>query len=432
MFSANIGRGLGIVLLGICLVIGLPSCGEKEAPYGVNLLKNSSFEDVDDGVPKHWELVNFHGLAGEQEVRYAVDNATAVDGRNSWRFQADPGTRRFYVLSQEVEVDGPSHVRLNGWIKVENVQRQRDQYAQCNFLLTFYDQNHSRFQVMRFADKRTRLRFGTEFWYEEDNVFRVPEGTRYIAVSCVLGMDGIAWFDNVSLSIPEPLDWQTEQTKNYVFHWLRERPFPPGAIENQQTMFDQFAERLGVKSDVVVKYYLYPDTASIRQILSLKGFHYASWDDQEFHTINPNDNHEVVHFITDPYGTPTRSIAEGTVFWLHDSWQGTPVHDAARILMARGQLPGVAQLTDYTVFARLDPGLTIPAAASFIKFIVDTWGVEHLMELYRAASGANSYAGFAHAFNKVYETTCEDAEEMWRLSLNKPGTDAAQRKESGQ
>ena len=430
MFPCNIGRVLGTVLLGFCLVIVFSSCGEKEERFDVNLLKNSSFEDVDDGIPKHWEIINFHGLAGEQEVEYAVDNTTAVDGRNSWSFEADPGTRRFYVLSQEVEVDSPSHVHLTGWIKVENVQRQRDQYAQCNFLLTFFDQNHSRFQVMRFADKRTRLRFGTELWYEEDNVFRVPEGTRYIAVSCVLGMDGKVWFDNVSLSIPKPLDWQTERTKNYVFHWLRERPFPPGAIQNQQRMFDYYAQRLGVASEVVVKYYLYPDTASIRDVLSLKGYQYVSWDDQEFHSINPNDNHELIHFITDPYGTPARAIVEGTVFWLHDSWRGTPIQEEAINLLEINQLPGVDQFTDYTVFARLDPNLTIPAAASFIKFIVDGWGVERLIELYRTASGANSYTGFAHAFNKVYGIPCEDVEEQWRLSLNKIRTGASKKRES--
>ena len=429
MFSGNFGRTLALVVPGLCLLF--VSCGKKETPYGVNLLKNASFEETDGDVPKHWELIDFHGLAGDQEIRYGVDNSTAVDGRNSWSFWADPGTRRFYVLSQEVEVDNPDHVRLTGWIKVDKVERRRDQYAQCNFLLTFFDQNHNRFQVMRFADKRTRLRFGTELWYEEDSVFRVPEGTRYVAVSCVLGMDGKAWFDNVSLSVPKPLDWQSERTKNYVFYWLRERPFPPGAMENQQRMFDHFASRLGVDSDVVVKYYLYPDTASIREILSLKGYQYVSWDDQEFHSINPNDDHELIHFITDPYGTPARAIAEGTVYWLYDSWQGTPVNEVAAALLSRGQLPKVSELTNYSEFSLLDYNLSIPAAASFIKYIVDGWGVERLMELYRVASGANSYAGFASAFNKVYGIPCEDVEEQWRLSLNKIAVDAAKKKDAG-
>ncbi len=429
MFSGKFSRVLAMAVLGLCLLT--VSCGKKETPHDVNLLKNPSFEEVEDDLPKHWELVNFHGLAGEQEIEYGIDKSTAVEGRNSWRFRADPGTRRFYVLSQEVEVDNPSHIRLKGWIKLEDVQRRRDQYAQCNFLLTFFDQNHARFQVMRFADKRTRLRFGTELWREEDSVFRVPDGTRYVAVSCVLGMDGRAWFDDVSLSIPKPLDWQTESTKNYVFHWLRERPFPPGAIQNQQRMFDQFAARLGVESDVVVKYYLYPDTATIRDLLSLKGYQYISWDDQEYHTINPNDNHELIHFITDPYGTPTRAISEGTVFWLYDNWQGTPVHEVAADLLSRGQLPRIADLTTYSDFALMDYNQSVPAAASFIKFIVDGWGVERLMELYRTASGANSYAAFAAAFNKVYETPCEDVEEQWRLSLNKIKRGGEQKKEPG-
>ena len=93
-------------------------------------------------------------------------------------------------------------------------------------------------QELRFADKRTRLKTGTIPWYEENHTFRVPKGTRYVAVSCILGSDGRAWFDNVQLSVPETLDWQTRKTKNFTFYWLENRPFPVGSIESQQKLFD--------------------------------------------------------------------------------------------------------------------------------------------------------------------------------------------------
>jgi hypothetical protein len=396
------------------------SCGQKETPYEVNLLKNSSLEDVKNGMPKHWNLVNFSGIEGQQEVEFGIDGETAAEGNNSWFFRGDPGTRRWYLLTQEVEVRDITHVRLQGWMKINQVQRTPDQLPYCNFLLTFFDEQHNRFQELRIADKRSLLKHGTLPWFEENLVFRVPRGTRYVAVSCILGCDGTAWFDEVRLSVPEPLDWQTRQTKNFAFHWLPERPFPSGSVENQQRIYDHFAGRLGIgDSDVVIGYYLYPDTATIRKILSLKGYEYFSWDDRELHTINPNENHEIIHFMTDVYGVPPRAIAEGTVYWLHGAWQDQPYNELAARALAAGALPSVADLIDYNRFASIRSHLSIPAAASFVDYIVSRWGTEKLIELYTAIAGFNSYDPFSTAFKKVYGQPCEDVEQQWHLVLSR-------------
>jgi len=408
-----------IVVLVLLSGVLMSSCSNKdegpiEFAYETNLLKNASFEELDkEGFPKDWKIVAFRGLQGQAEVEINVDTSEGQDGENSVRFNADPGTRRFYAVTQEVEMTGQSHVRLQGWLKIDQVDRKKDQYAQCNFLVTYYDENHNRFQEMRFADKRSRLVVGTQLWKKEDLVFRVPEGARYVAVSCVLGMDGTAWFDNVSLSVPKPLDWETTTTKNFEFHWFADHPFPAGAIVNQQAMFDHYASRLDIDSDVVIKYYLYPDTASIRDILSLRGHQYVSWDDHEFHSINPNDDHEIIHFMTDEYGMPPRSIAEGTVFWLHDNWAGYPIHKVAAYRLRTGNLASLADLTNYNDFALLDPGISFPSIASFVGFLAERWGPKKLMEYYRELNGVNSFVAFAPATEKVYGLPLKDIADMW-------------------
>jgi hypothetical protein len=370
-------------------------------------------------MPKHWELADFRGLPGQDEVRSGVVSSEAQDGQNSFYFAGDRGTQYWRHLSQEVEVKDVTHVRLRGWMRLNQVRKTTpDQASQCNFVLRFFDENHNRFQLMRFGDKRTRLKKGTMDWHEIDQVFRLPVGTRYVAVSCILGMDGEVWFDNVSLTVPQPLDWHTNKTKNFVFHWMQSRPFPTGSMVNQQRLFDGFAEQLGVESNVVIKYYLYPDTATIQDALSLRGIQYVSWDDLEIHTINPNDNHEIIHFITDEYGQAPRSIAEGTVFWLYGEWQGEPVHVAAAKLLNRKVLPTVEDLTNYLTFANLDPAITIPAAASFVGYIFERFGTERFLELHRVMSGSNSYATFSQAFQKVYENSCKEVESEWRLVLS--------------
>jgi hypothetical protein len=234
-------------------------------------------------------------------------------------------------------------------------------------------------------------------------------------------MDGRAWFDNMSLSVPEPIEWEVRETENYVYHWMPGSPPPDGAIENQQRIFDFYEQRLGVESNVVIDYYLYPDSATIREKLGLKGVQYQSWTDREFHSINPNDDHEVVHFITDPFGIPPRAIAEGTVFWLQGVWDGEPIVQVAARLQAAGQLVPLSDLTTYSNFQIIEPSISFPSMAAFIAFVVDKYGADKLMELYTETNGVNSYTGFAPRFEKVYGVPAEEVEKAFRVALSNLG-----------
>lgn len=414
--AAAIGRCATIcaILVGVVGTLGCDSA-PREVVYDVNLLTNGSFEEVGkDGLPAGWSFIVFRGVGDDVEVRYKVDTDQVKDGQRSWRFSADPSTRRFLVLQQEIEIPQVERVRLSGWMQLEAVQRAAEQFAQCNFLLTFYDKNHHRFQEMRFADKRTHVTIGTRPWEKIDQDFRVPDGTRYVAVQCILAMDGTAWFDDISLTIPEPINWSTASTKNFLFHWMPGHPFPQGAMASQQQLFDLFEGKLGLDSDVVVKYYFYPDTTTIRKKLSLKGHQYVSWDDVEFHSINANDNHEVIHFMTDPIGRPPRAFAEGTVLWLHNDWRGFPIHTAASVHVRAGNLTPLRVLISYQSFVRADGNYTLPSIGSFVGYVAERWGSKRLMDLYAAINGINDYEAFSRAFEKTYEIPLDTAEGAWR------------------
>lgn len=400
----------------LMLVAGLCAC-DRSTPYETNLLRNGSFEEVGrDGVPRGWELVLFKGSPQDPVIRYGADTL-AVDGKRSWMFQGDPGTRRFYSLQQEVKVKDVTHVRVRGWILGDGVRLRPGQNAMCNFFLTFYDKDHNRFQMERHADRRTPLRSGTYPWEEQVYSFPIPKGTRYVAVSCLLAMNGQAWFDNVSLDVPRPQEWETKTTKNYVFHWLPGHPMPEGAPEEQQGRFDYVGQRLGVESDAVINYYYYPDSLTIRRMTGVKGVMYVSWDDYDFHTIQPSDDHELVHFITDSIGRPPRSIAEGTVYWLQDRWGSAPLDDQLRRMV---QLKKVTPLTDLFEQERLvhvEPEWALTTATAFVKFVEARWGGEKLLELYRAINGFNAYLPVASGFEAVYRVPLADAEKEFHQWL---------------
>jgi hypothetical protein len=194
-------------------------------------------------------------------------------------------------------------------------------------------------------------------------------------------------------------------------------PMPDGSRASQQEIFDTFARRLGLESNVVINYYFYPDTSSIREMMTLEGYQYTSWEDMEFHSINANDDHEVVHFMTDPIGRPPRAIAEGTAFWLIDDVGGEPIDQAIKKLVQANVVPTLQMLLDYNQFSRLEPEISYPASTSFVAFLVDRFGTEKLMALYKEANGLNSYESLALAFEKVYQIPLSEVETAWRKRI---------------
>ena len=408
---------LSLAFAGMLAVFQFWACGKGGDQYETNLLKNYSFEDVKENVPADWTIEVFRGLEGEEEAEYGLDENVSYSGEKSFYFKATRSSSRFFILSQEVKVKDVKNIRLTGTMRLEGVDRTKDQYAQCNFFLSFFDENHKRFQALRFADKRTKLRLGTMDWFEERQTFRVPQNTEYITVGCVLGMFGTVWFDDISLEIPRPIPWEMSQSQNFDFHWLKERPFPPGAREQQQAIFDEYCRRLGITSEERISYYLYPDTTTIKEILSLKGDFYVSWNDGEIHSVKPVNSYEVIHLITDPFGTPPKSVCEGTAFYLQGGFLGQPIHPTAAILLMQKKLPSINSLIDYNKFVRQPVDISMPAMTSFVAFIVETWGEEKLIKLYQSAKGTNAYTTFVPSFERVYGIPALDAEFQWRQFL---------------
>jgi hypothetical protein len=403
--------------IGIFAVCQFWACGSGGDLYETNLLENSSFEEVKDRIPKGWTLQVFHGLEGVKEVEYGPDENTSYSGERSFYFKGERDTGRWYVLMQEIKVKDVKNIRLKGYMRLEDIFRTKEQFAQCNFFVSFFDKDHKRFQEMRFADKRTKLRLDTMDWFEERQTFRVPQNTEYIAVSCVLGMSGTVWFDDVTLEIPRPIPWEVSQSKNFDFHWLPERPFPSGAKEQQQAIHDAYCKKLGITSDERISYFLYPDSATIQEILGLKGDFYVSWNDREIHSIKPVNGYEVIHLIMDPFGTPPKSICEGTAFYLQGGFLGRPIHPTAIALLAQKKLPSLTSLIDYNKFARLPVDISVPAVTSFVAFLMETWDPEKLIQLYRAAKGTNAYTTFGPSFERVYGIPISEAEFRWRQFL---------------
>lgn len=395
------------------------ACGRKAPPTDKNLLENASFEEVKEGTPARWKIENFRGLQDADAAVYGVSDSLPYDGDHCFFFRAGPRTARFYTLTQEVWVKGARRVRLRGAIRTKDVGDRRIQYPQSSFALTYYNEDHERFESSRFADVRTEPKYGsTEGWEEVDEVYRLPLGTTYVVVHCVLGMQGEIWFDDVSLVIPAELPWQEIRGENFTHYWL-DKPYPEGSIAFQQQLFDSYAERLGIpkKNRPQISYYLYPDTASIHAALGTKHDEYFDARRHQIHSIHPAEDHEIVHFLTDPYGTLPNMLMEGTAFYLMGEFGGAPIKPQAQALFRSGKLLSVRALLDPTAMSRFDPAILVPTAATFIGYLLETQGSENFLELHRVMPVNVTYGQLEEAFVTAYGKSLSELESGWRESI---------------
>ncbi|UCH84458.1 MAG: hypothetical protein JSW50_01850 [Candidatus Latescibacterota bacterium] len=408
---------VGVLLTAIAFAGG---CGKDEAPKDTNLLTNGSFEQVEGNIPVGWELNPFRGMEGSREAEYGIDTAYPFDGENSFFFKADAVTRRFFTLSQEVEVKDVERIKLRGAVRSLDVRRDKQQYPQANLALTYYDQDRNRFYSSRFYDKRTRPRLETsDDWISEELIVRLPENTAYIVVHCALGMTGTVWYDDISLEIPTDIGWNTSVSKNFTFHWTDQAPYPDGSREYQQQLFDNYATRLGIPEvdRPHIYHFLYPDSLSIYQAIGTKEPKKSYWDSQEVHSIYPVDDHEIIHVMTFQYGVLPFGLSEGTAFYLIGEYKGHRLERLAYDLLQNDRLPTVRSIVDPTRVRQMNPDIVIPAAATYIGFLLEFGGTDRFLDFHIAANNMLNYEEYAAAFVKVYEKTPEETDVAWRKIL---------------
>jgi len=418
----RVGLIRGIFAVGAILIAAViaAGCGKGKTPKNKNLLKNPSFEEVDGNVPVGWKIEPFRGLEGMRSPEWGIDTSYPFDGEKAFFLKADAVTRRFVTLSQEVEVKNVDRIRLRGAVRTLDVRREKEQYPQANFALTFYDKDRNRFYSSRFYDKRTRPRLETtDDWIEEELIVRVPVNTAYVVVHCALGMSGTIWFDDVSLDVLTEIGWETSESENFTFHWMPEKPYPDGSREYQQELFTSYATRLGIPKEdrPHINYFFYPDSSALYEAVGSTGPKKSYWDSREVHSIFPVDDHEIVHILTNPYGILPFGLTEGTAFYLIGTYKGKPVQLLAHELLLEDRLPPIQSVINPFAMRQLDPDLAIPAAATFVGFLVEFSGPQRYLDLHAAANNIRSQEEFDKAFEKVYGHTLGEAEAAWRKVL---------------
>jgi hypothetical protein len=140
------------------------------------------------------------------------------------------------------------------------------------------------------------------------------------------------------------------------------------------------------------------------------------------HTLWPIDNHEIIHLFGSTFGNPVALWTEGmaVAFTVNApagdfvaKWNGTPVHLRARQLQQAGRLVPIGDLLETSGFRHFDSDVTYPEAGSFVRYLLDTYGLDRWKQLYGKGEPNEIASSLRAHFESVYGRSVDAVEADW-------------------
>lgn len=413
-----------ILFLCIALLPALAGCGAFEdegeiadVPLAVNLVKNPSFEDWKGQIPVDWELNHLAG-DGKKVMMYGKSGKEKKSGEFSFFLRGLFNTEKWMVLTQRHPVMPGRQLLFSAEIKSENIKRNKGQEDNANIFIRFLNINGERLSDRYYADAWTRHRLGTSDWRRNGKRIDVPKKARFVEIGLINEMTGHMYFDDVELVLVEPVKWNKKETKHVTYYYLDGHPLPEESIEEETELVNHFMKELGIKMEEKVKYYYYGTEEKFMEILGTKKYTQRPiWSKKELHTIAKVENHAMLHMLLVEFGYPPPGLAKGFVFALRGSWTGWDPHMVAKEHLVNKRIPALYKTLEVDDMQQTNFSVTVPAWASFCKYLIDKHGLKNFMEFYKEACTIKEPGDFNDIFMKFFDKEFKVIDRTWRLYI---------------
>jgi len=184
---------------------------------------------------------------------------------------------------------------------------------------------------------------------------------------------------------------------------------------------------LGVTPRQRIVYFKYTSRSHMESVIGVGNTN--AWADPVayvIHTIWPTDNHEVVHLFTSGWGSPGALVNEGmaVAFQIDPArdliprWSGTPLHDLTRQFRQQGRFVPLSALIETSSWRSQDGNVVYPESGSFMRWLIDGYGLDRIRALFARAAGPNESAvGVRAGFAAVYGVSLDELEQAWLAFL---------------
>ncbi len=213
------------------------------------------------------------------------------------------------------------------------------------------------------------------------------------------------------------------ETAHFVFHYA---PGNTADASWEETYHVWATGRLGLTLSQKIGYYRYQsrqDVGDHTGNYNTNGF--ADPIRMEIHTLWGTDNHEVVHLYMSTFGQSTSLFSEGIAVAFQtdpshgDSrsmFNGVEVHQACRDYLATGQLVlPLDRIVENSGFRAItDATLAYREAGSFVRFLIDRYGLDRFIAFYKSGVTLNDTKDVIKPrFAGAIGVSLEDAEAAW-------------------
>jgi hypothetical protein len=390
-----------------------------------NLIVNPGLEEWQGKTPFGWRTVVFSG-EGTNEPYYGKSEK-ASSGRYSFFIRGEYKTDRWIALTQRLPVRPGHMVVFSADIMTERIERDRGQEDNLCIYARFYDAEGNRINDRYFADAFTSKRTGSNDWLKKQKKTEVPDKAVLVEVGLLNQMTGYAYFDNVSFVIKEKLDWESKNSKFITYNWSEGREFPADDMKRVSSLVENVAKEMGIKKlDKKINYYLYPDEATFKKVLSRNRYRtLARWDRKELHDIKSFNDHEIIHLLLYDLGFPPVGISKGLVWYFRAKYNDWDLSIRSKRFLTEQQIPALHKTIDPKTWQSINHAVIVPAWASFAEYLIDRYGMETYKDLYIATDKVIEDKVFSEIFKEIYGLDFLETDRAWRLHTLRYEGDAA-------
>ena len=217
---------------------------------------------------------------------------------------------------------------------------------------------------------------------------------------------------------------QTLETSNFIFH------YSAGDFvyaERSEAFHNWVVSLLGVTCPKKIDYYKYKDYDQMRRIWGKTAVAWADSGSFSIHHYALWDNHECVHLLTNLIGKPPGFFNEGIAVALSTDpyngdlegrWYGMSVHYWGKRFKDEGTLIPLNDLLESNDFWGYEPGITYPESGSFVRFLIDTYGLDKMKSIFQSVNYGDSKDEIKQKFQSIYGFSLDQAEAEWLLFLD--------------
>ncbi|NIM49875.1 MAG: hypothetical protein GTO22_11625 [Gemmatimonadales bacterium] len=229
-------------------------------------------------------------------------------------------------------------------------------------------------------------------------------------------------------------NFELRQTHHYDIHYLQGSLAAAeiqAIVTQRESAYRGIADLLGASYEGRIRLFFFPDEDTKRKETGHTG---SGWAFSNFIIEVYNERtkldpyHELVHILAGELGNPPALFGEGLAVYVSErlgadalrflGHPGRKVDDVAGTYHRQGELIPLEELFAFTEIGSPEsrPPIAYPQAASVVKFLVETYGIEAFRRAYgklRSSSQSETIENNRRAFREVFGRPLPEVERAW-------------------